>query len=251
MDKIGFTFYPKDWWTSETYFELTPIQRYYYLECLFIMYSNGGYMKTQKTQFENRTRTQINNIDWEIVTSKFLIEENMYTHISVNKRIRKAVANKENGKKGGRPPKPKKPNLETQNNPPLEREREREREIEIENTSSTPPNLQIYSIEHLGISECRNRYDESYQVSKEQICIKSMGLIKITQIEKLQNSFDSFLISQGITHKTLPDYAKHFGNWVSKKSKDEIKTIFNQKVIDPNKPIESDYDRIMRERNKA
>lgn len=118
-------------------------------------------------------------------------------------------------------------------------------------SSTSPPHLQIYSIEHLEVSECRKRYDESYQVSKEQICIKSMGLIKITQIEKLQNSFDSFLISQGITHKTLPDYAKHFGNWVSKKSKDEIKTIVNQKVIDPNKPIESDYDRIMRERNKA
>lgn len=131
-DKLGFTFYPKDWWTSESYFELNAIQRYYYLECLFIMYSNYGYMKTQKTQFENRVRVNVDENDWKIVTSKFIIDNQMFTHLSVNKRLRKAVANRENGKLGGRPrkddEKPKKPNLETQNNPPLEREREREKE---------------------------------------------------------------------------------------------------------------------------
>lgn len=128
MDKLGFTFYPKDWWTSESYFELTPIQRYYYLECLFIMYSNDGYMKTQKTQFENRTRCMVLDSDWDIITQKFVLENNLFTHVSVNKRMRKAIANRENGKKGGRPPKevekPKKPKTETQKNPPLESERE-------------------------------------------------------------------------------------------------------------------------------
>jgi len=134
--KLGFTFYPKDWWTSESYFELNPIQRYYYLECLFIMYSNNGYMKTQKTQFENRTRTEVLDNDWEIVTSKFILENNNFTHISVNKRLRKAIANRENGKKGGRPKleeeKPKKPKKETQKNPPLEREREYKDNINID-----------------------------------------------------------------------------------------------------------------------
>ena len=136
MDKLGFTFYPKDWWTSETYFSLSPIQRYYYLESLFIMYSNNGYMKTQKTQLENRMRTQISDEDFELVTTGFILEDNKYTSPTVNKRLRKTLANRKNGVKGGRPKKidekPKEPNLETQNNPPLEREREREREVNIE-----------------------------------------------------------------------------------------------------------------------
>ena len=32
MSKLGFTFYPKDWWTSDTYFDLDIVERYYYLE---------------------------------------------------------------------------------------------------------------------------------------------------------------------------------------------------------------------------
>ena len=68
--KLGFTFYPKDWWTSESYFELNPIQRYYYLECLFIMYSNNGYMKTQKTQFENHTYRGAASVFVEVNSSR-------------------------------------------------------------------------------------------------------------------------------------------------------------------------------------
>jgi hypothetical protein len=148
MDKLGFTFYPKDWWTSETFFDLTPIQRYFYLESLFVMYLNEGKMKTQKTQLENRLRTQISNEDWESIISNFSIEDGFYTHPSVNKRLRKTLANRENGVKGGRPPKTQITQLENPKKPTLEREREREREIENkietkesvgETSSPTPP----------------------------------------------------------------------------------------------------------------
>jgi hypothetical protein len=124
-DKLGFTFYPKDWWTSDTFFELEPIERYIYLESLFLMYQNEGLMKTQKTQLERRISLDITEQQWKNVTKKFIIDNGMFTDPSVNKRLRKAIANRENGKKGGRPlneEKPKEPNLETQNNPPLERE---------------------------------------------------------------------------------------------------------------------------------
>jgi hypothetical protein len=126
-DKLGFTFYPKDWWTSDTFFELDHFERYIYLECLFIMYLNEGYLKTQKTQLENRTRTQISDEVWQRVTKKFISDEIGLTHPSVNKRLRKVLANRENGKKGGRPEKPKKPNSETQNNPPSEIEKKENR----------------------------------------------------------------------------------------------------------------------------
>ncbi|GGH24820.1 hypothetical protein FAZ19_16150 [Sphingobacterium alkalisoli] len=145
MANLGFTFYPKDWWTSDAFFEFTLVQRYVYLECLFVMYANDGYMKTQKTQVENRLRTQISEEDWKVVTERFVIENGQFTHQSVNKRLRKATANRENGKKGGRPrsqhpekgqneefEKPKKPKSETQNNPPYKREIEIESKIEVE-----------------------------------------------------------------------------------------------------------------------
>lgn len=260
QNKLGFTFYVNDWWTSDTFIDFTPIQRYIYLEMLFMMYKNNGYITYTKTQIETRLRTKIETCDYEIVISKLTYTELGYTSKTVTKRMLKPNASAENGRKGGRPPKPKNnltnnlnENLTiTQNNLPLEEEREIKEKltiIEKEYVSTPPP--QIYSIEHLDVKECRIRYDELYQASKEHICIKSMGVIKITQIEKVQNTFDSFLISQGQTHKTLPDYAKHFGNWVSKKSKEDLKNIINQKIIDPTKPIESDYDRIMRERNET
>lgn len=199
-DKLGFTFYPKDWWTSESYFELTALQRYYYLECLFIMYSNDGCMKTQKTQFENRTRTQVKTEDWEIVISKFKIEGDLFTHESVNKRLRKAIANRENGKKGGRPLKPKEPKKETQNNPPLESESKIENEIKNNNNK-------FYS--DLIISE---QWIESTAMQSKQKFIPS-------EIKKYLKSYNDMLNVQFEIKNNKTEYCTHFINWLNKQEK--------------------------------
>lgn len=89
-------------------------------------------MKTQKTQLENRLRTQISDEVWNIITEKFIQDDNGYTHASVNKRLRKVIANRENGQKGGRPPKTQITQIENPKKPTLEREREREGESEIQ-----------------------------------------------------------------------------------------------------------------------
>lgn len=194
-EKLGFTFYPKDWWTSESYFELTPIQRYYYLECLFIMYSNDGYMKTQKTQFENRIRTEVLQSDWDIIITKFNLLNDMYTHKSVNKRLRKAIANRENGKKGGRPPKeiqePKKPNNETQKNPPLERERETEIEI-----NKKFFNELIISERWLEVNAKNNR-------------------ITIESTKAYLRKFNNQLIAQMDRKNNKTEYTSHFARWLT------------------------------------
>jgi len=194
-EKLGFTFYPKDWWTSESYFELTPIQRYYYLECLFIMYSNDGYMKTQKTQFENRIRTEVLQSDWDIIITKFDWLNDMYTHKSVNKRLRKAIANRENGKKGGRPPKeiqePKKPNNETQKNPPLESERETEIEI-----NKNFFNELIISESWLEVNAKNNR-------------------ITIDSTKTYLRKFNNQLIAQMDKKNNKTDYTSHFARWLT------------------------------------
>jgi hypothetical protein len=212
-DKLGFTFYPKDWWTSESYFELTPIQRYYYLECLFIMYSNDGFMKTQKTQFENRNRTMVLQNDWEIVVSKFELINDNYTHVSVNKRLRKAVANRENGKLGGRPKKeaekPKKPSLETQKNPPLEREREREREIK-ENVIKNKNDL-IFN--ELIISESW----------LETVAMNSKHKFNPSQVKLWLKKYNTTINTQFEIKNNKTEYCSHFVRWLDTREKIENK----------------------------
>mgnify|MGYP003112106844 CR=1 FL=1 len=140
MSKLGFTFYPKDWWTSDTYFDLNIVERYYYLEMLFIMYQNDGYFTLTKEKFERRLLTQIKPSEWEKITQHLTKSDLGYSHSSVNKRRTKAVVARENGAKGGRPKKPKNPAL----NPSLEykeKEKEKENRKVIENKGNSIPNF--------------------------------------------------------------------------------------------------------------
>lgn len=210
-DKLGFTFYPKDWWTSDSYFELTPIQRYYYLECLFIMYSNDGIMKTQKTQFENRTRTQVLQNDWDCVVSRFELIDGNYTHISVNKRLRKAVSNRENGKKGGRPKKetekPKKPNFETQKNPPLESERESEEESKTENKNNLIFNELIVS--EIWLTETAMQSNQKFSINEVKSFLKKYNDMINVQFEIKNNK---------------KEYCTHFIYWLNKQKKENYQS---------------------------
>lgn len=110
MDNLGFTFYPKDWWTSDTFFELDTEERYIYLEIIFLMYQNDGYLTLSKEKIETRLRTQIKPKVWEKITYLLTYTDLGYTHKSVKKRRKKSETSKENGKLGGRPPKIKEPN---------------------------------------------------------------------------------------------------------------------------------------------
>lgn len=132
MSNLGFSFYPKDWWTSDTFYVLQPFERYIYLEVLFMMYTNDGWIVNNKLNIERRLFTTIRDEVWLKITDLMVKDGDQLTHKSINKRLRKTLANRENGKKGGRPKKelnsedfsdvekPKKPKKETQKNPPLE-----------------------------------------------------------------------------------------------------------------------------------
>ncbi|WP_027380802.1 hypothetical protein [Chryseobacterium daeguense] len=140
MSQLGFTFYPKDWWTSDSFYTLNPFERYIYLELLFMMYDNSGYVLNDKIKVERRLSTTIREDVWVKITDLMVEEGGQLTLESVNKRIRKAIANRENGKKGGAPvgnqnaknqedgaeKQPKQPKKTTQNNPPY-KEKEKEK----------------------------------------------------------------------------------------------------------------------------
>jgi len=134
MTKLGFTFYPQDWWSSDSFFELEPLERYVYLECIFLMYRNNGYLKTQKTQFENRIRLQISHEVWQKVTSKFIVENDNFTSLTVNTRLKKAIVSRENGQFGGRP---KKENPENPTSKPKEKGKEKRKENVSADKSAT------------------------------------------------------------------------------------------------------------------
>lgn len=134
MSQLGFTFYPKDWWTSDSFFTLNPFERYIYLELLFMMYVNDGFVANNKVNVERRLFTTIKEDVWLKITDLLVKEGDQLTHRSVNARLRKTLANRENGKKGGAPignsnaeKQPKQPNISThettQNNPPSEKNR--------------------------------------------------------------------------------------------------------------------------------
>jgi hypothetical protein len=116
MSALGFTFYPKDWWTSDSFFEFDARERYVYLELIFLMYQNDGYVILDREQVGQRLRMDIPLSVWSKITQKLTKTDLGYTHHSVKKRNAKAVTSRENGKKGGRPPKPNNPPV----NPPLE-----------------------------------------------------------------------------------------------------------------------------------
>lgn len=205
-ERLGFTFYPKDWWSSDSYFELTAFQRYIYLECLFVMYSNDGYLKIHKPNFENRIRQNISDEDWKIVTSKFENTEFGLTHLSVNKRLRKTLANRENGKKGGRPredgEKPKKPRKKPTQNPPSEREREREEEKKdiIKNNINV---IDFVKLRDFFNSITGKKTKVVTKKAKEQINARlKEGFIKEDIASAIKNCFaDEYHISTG--HKFL------------------------------------------------
>lgn len=154
MAQLGFTFYPKDWWTSDSFYTLNPFERYIYLELLFMMYDNSGYILNEKIKVERRLSTTIREDVWLKITDLMVKEGDQITCDSVNKRLKKATANRENGKKGGAPKgnnnakknesedekQPKQPKITTQNNPPY-KEKENNNII----TTNSINNLYNYS----------------------------------------------------------------------------------------------------------
>lgn len=166
-EKLGFTFYPKDWWTSDSFHELEAKEKYVYLECLFLMYDNGdGYMNYTKSQLEKRFSVKLSEDEFNRITGRFIKDENGYTSLTVNKRMRKAIASRENGKNGGRPKKDdvektQKTQEKNLKKPALEREREREREKK-DMAENLPTQKNDFLIREQRFYQSLTKYVETY-----------------------------------------------------------------------------------------
>lgn len=240
-NQLGFTFYPKDWWTSDTYFLLSPFERYVYLELLFMMYSNDGFVLNNKVMVEGRLRTTIKDEVWRKITD-FLVEDgDKLTHRSVNKRLARILANRENGKKGGAPKgnsnaskQPKQPSKTTQNNPPLEIEREIEIEIEREREREVKPHAPAHEVvsdppskpswHAYTIDDLEQELIQS-QIWKTDVA-KQYGL-EVSGVDPYITRFAGHLRANGEVAKTLQDARKHFSSWLRIRLESERKQAGN------------------------
>lgn len=139
MDKLGYTWYPENWWTSNAFYELEdyPIVRYVYLEIISLLYTKNGRFKITQRLIKQRFRVELDPESYDLLKSFFKINaDGIWESEKVIKRISRANSSRENGKKGGRPknPETQKKNLEK---PTFKRERERERERENKSESES------------------------------------------------------------------------------------------------------------------
>jgi hypothetical protein len=135
MDKLGYTFYPKDFISDPDVMMMTPAQRGIFRDLIDLAYLSDNNIKYSLVQLSKYCNAEVEDIE-EILNLKGLKIGEFWTIPSCNKRILKARSSKENGSKGGRPSKPKQnPTNNPVNNPTktqVERQREREKEKEIE-----------------------------------------------------------------------------------------------------------------------
>ena len=129
MDKLGYTFYPKDFISDPEVMMMTPSQRGIYRDLIDLAYMNDNKIKYNLTQLSKYCNSSEDEIS-EILNLKGLKEDNFWTIPSCDKRITKILANRENGSKGGRPKKPKQNPDNNPNETQTKRQRERERERE-------------------------------------------------------------------------------------------------------------------------
>jgi uncharacterized protein YdaU (DUF1376 family) len=142
MEKLGYTFYPKDYISDPDVMMMTPAERGVYRDLIDLAYMHDNQIKYnlfQLSRYCNCTEKEVQ----DVLNLKGKKVGEFWTIPSCEKRISKAKVNRENGGKGGRPPKPKdnqtnNPNDNPNDNPnqtQTERQRERESESEVENKS--------------------------------------------------------------------------------------------------------------------
>ena len=228
MNKLGYTWYPQDWWSSNTYRRLKkyPMVRYAIRELIDLMYKEGKPIEMNRCFLEDDFDITLSDIEYEqLMKYVIVLEDGLWWIDSVKKRISKAETSRINGAKGGRPKKTQKPKEKTQEqnpkNPPLEIEREIEREIEVE-----------YSDIDKGVFKNIEQLKTQYLKNEKLINALSKNLkIDPKTIPKLLDEFNEQLASQNKFMKTNEDYTEHFRNWIPKRPKPKIKGLRNIKKM--------------------
>lgn len=137
MTQLGYTWYPKDWFISNTRKRLKryPLVRYALRELYDLMYIESGPIEMNKDFLFDDLDIALTDNEYDKLLEYIEIQPDGKWWINnIRHRLSKAEAARENGKKGGRPPKEKtqKPSEITQPQNPKTHPSESKREREIE-----------------------------------------------------------------------------------------------------------------------
>lgn len=106
MSKLGYTWFPQDWWTSDTFKRLKrfPMVRYTIRELIDLMYSEGKPIKMNREYLSDDLNISLSDEEFSKLMEYIIVDENgLWWFDSVKKRISRADASRQNGKKGGAP----------------------------------------------------------------------------------------------------------------------------------------------------
>ena len=106
MNRLGYTWYPKDFISDPDVMMMSSSQRGVYRDLIDLAYMNDNKIKynlMQLSKYCNSTEEEIS----EVLALKGKKIGDFWSIPSCDKRIAKSQANRENGSKGGRPTKPK------------------------------------------------------------------------------------------------------------------------------------------------
>jgi hypothetical protein len=129
MDKLGYTFYPKDFISDPDVMMMSPSERGIYRDLIDLAYMSDNCIKYNLMQLSKYCNAKVEEIE-TILQLKGLKVGDYWTIPSCDKRIAKSKINKVNGGKGGRPKKPKENPTNNPTNNPNETQTERQRERE-------------------------------------------------------------------------------------------------------------------------
>ena len=227
MSKLGYTWYAKDWSSSESVFELELSERGLFRELIDLAMLNDNKttvkIKVWCRKF-NVSIDELNTILDKLISLNLIVINDTNLFIpSCEKRLNYS----RNGKKGGSKTSTQKPNnkkftSETEANvqakvkqtvKPEAKQRERERERESNNKSKIA--VVDYSI---------------HQTFEKEIIIDTFSLENLSRIHSTNiktikhylNLFNSHLVGEREVKTNLKEYQTHFNNWMRRQN---VKTI--------------------------
>lgn len=219
MSQLGYTWYPQDWWTSDTFKRLKryPLVKYVLRELFDLMYMNGKPIEMNREYLYDDFNIELSDEEYDKLMDYIVIDENgRWWNNTIRKRLSKAEAARENGKKGGRPSKHEDANYDTkkeekkeEKNPEEKTQKPSEKtqdenpknpplEIEIKNKNKENNNIDFPSL----LSFINKKTGRSFKVINEKV--------KKSFRARIKEGYSKIDILNAITNAVESDY--HKGN---------------------------------------
>jgi hypothetical protein len=211
-EKLGYTWYPKDWSSSDAVFELTLIERGLYRELIDMAMMNGNNTiissKTWARKFGS-TEDEIEDILITLIGLNLIeIKDDKLFIPSCERRLVKVNANKKNGVSGGRPKKPKENPTNNPTNNPNETQHERQRERERENKKE----IEIKTEEELS-----DLFQEFFNSPTSDAMIKNNCQLHHLEEKAIRKRMKDYWLQKSFifeANKSIHDIRSHFTNWL-------------------------------------